>query len=106
MPATDLAHPAEDRPLSVEEYACIQEFPSDWRIAGGIVERYKQIGNAVPIKLGEAIGKLLVQHINGESIHSFDGFRFSRYRGTDETSWETDTRKQVSAHTKQLSLEC
>ena len=29
MPATDLAHPTEDRPLSVEEYACIQEFPQD-----------------------------------------------------------------------------
>ena len=27
MPATDLAHPTEDRPISVQEYKRIQEFP-------------------------------------------------------------------------------
>lgn len=58
MPATDLAHPTEDRPLSVEEYACIQEFPQDWQICGAILDQYKQIGNAVPIKLGRQLPKL------------------------------------------------
>ena len=60
MPATDLCHPTENRPLSVEEYACIQEFPKDWTICGPILEQYKQIGNAVPIKLGEAIAKRII----------------------------------------------
>ncbi len=32
MPATDLAHPVENRPLSIEEYKRIQEFPDDWII--------------------------------------------------------------------------
>ncbi|MBF6682394.1 DNA cytosine methyltransferase, partial [Acinetobacter baumannii] len=34
MPATDLAHPEADRPLSIEEYKRIQEFPDDWQLAG------------------------------------------------------------------------
>ena len=46
MPATDLCHPTENRPLSVEEYGSIQEFPQDWVICGPILEQYKQIGNA------------------------------------------------------------
>jgi DNA (cytosine-5)-methyltransferase 1 len=48
MPATDLAHPEEDRPLSVAEYARIQQFPDHWKFAGKLVDQYKQIGNAVP----------------------------------------------------------
>ena len=57
MPATDLAHPMEDRPLSVEEYACIQEFPQDWVVCGSILDQYKQIGNAVPVLMADQIAK-------------------------------------------------
>ena len=57
MPATDLCHPTQDRPLSVEEYRRIQEFPDDWVICGCVKEQYRQIGNAVPIRLGEAIAR-------------------------------------------------
>ena len=32
MPATDLAHPTQDRPLSIEEYKRIQEFPDNWKL--------------------------------------------------------------------------
>ena len=94
MPATDLCHPTEDRPLSVEEYACIQEFPEDWEICGPILERYKQIGNAVPIKLGEAIGKAILNDMNNKKINQVDGFRFSRYRNTNDITWrqEMDTK--------------
>ena len=60
MPATDLAHPVENRPLSIQEYKRIQEFPDDWKLAGSIRNQYKQIGNAVPVSLGRAIGKLLL----------------------------------------------
>ena len=66
MPATDLCHPVEDRPLSVEEYKFIQGFPLSWRICGPILEQYKQIGNAVPIALGEAIAKTIINHMNGK----------------------------------------
>lgn len=39
MPATDLCHPTEDRPLSVEEYSRIQGFPDEWVICGPIKEK-------------------------------------------------------------------
>ena len=94
MPATDLAHPTEDRPLSVEEYACIQEFPQDWQICGAILDQYKQIGNAVPIKLGEAIAKTILDDMNG--IHYENtGFSYSRYKNTDEISWMEFMKKQL-----------
>ena len=64
MPATDLAHPVEDRPLSVEEYASIQEFPNDWKICGSILDQYKQIGNAVPVNLAYALGRSIVRLLN------------------------------------------
>ncbi|MCI9052286.1 MAG: DNA cytosine methyltransferase [Lachnospiraceae bacterium] len=86
MPATDLAHPMEDRPLSVEEYACIQEFPQDWVVCGSILDQYKQIGNAVPIKLGEAIAKTILDDMKGIKYKDTE-FHYSRYKNTDEISW-------------------
>ena len=71
--ATDMCHPAEDRPLSVKEYARIQEFPDDWFFAGNLSDKYRLIGNAVPVGLGYAIGKALKYHIdNYDSIRLED----------------------------------
>ena len=90
MPATDLAHPVEDRPLSVEEYKKIQEFPDSWQIEGSLVEQYRQVGNAVPISLGKAIGQLLIDVINKREIKTYEGFKYSRYKKTDELKWEQE----------------
>lgn len=87
MPATDLCHPTEDRPLSVEEYKRVQGFPDDWKIRGDISDAYRQIGNAVPVPLGMAIGKAILADINGESPSPIDGFPYSRYRSTSDTTW-------------------
>ena len=95
MPATDLGHPIEDRPLSVEEYACIQEFPSDWKICGAILDQYKQIGNAVPIKLGEAIGKALIDDMNAVKHDSINNFAYSRYKNTNDISWVDFMQTQI-----------
>ena len=57
---TLLAHPVEDRPLNVAEYSRGQGFPDDWKFVGSKGNKYKQIGNAVPIALGEAIGRALI----------------------------------------------
>ncbi|MCA7897636.1 DNA cytosine methyltransferase [Burkholderia cepacia] len=92
MPATDICHPTEDRPLSVQEYARIQEFPDDWVFCGSLADRYKQIGNAVPVGLGEAVGRAILDHIDGRSKNPPVGFRFSRYKDTDDVSWEARTR--------------
>lgn len=94
MPATDLCHPTENRPLSVEEYKAIQEFPEDWEICGPILEQYKQIGNAVPIKLGEAIAKRIIDDMNGCTSVIDPDFKFSRYVKTDEISWEREAREK------------
>lgn len=87
MPATDLCHPTRNRPLSIEEYSRIQGFPDNWEICGPIKERYRQIGNAVPIKLGEAIARTIVADMNMKELRQFEGFSYSRYRFTSDISW-------------------
>ncbi len=89
MPATDLGHPEEDRPLSIEEYKRIQELPDDWIIAGSLLDQYRQVGNAVPCSLGKAVGKMLVAYLNGEPTVTYPNFPYSRYRKTDDVSWST-----------------
>ena len=64
--ATMMCHPTQDRPLSVAEYARIQQFPDDWKFIGTTVDKYRQIGNAVPVGLARAIGETLVAVANGE----------------------------------------
>ena len=93
MPATDLAHPVEDRPLSVEEYSSIQEFPSDWKICGTLLDQYKQIGNAVPVKLGEAIGKAIIDDMNKVKCEEIKNFPYSRYKNTDDVLWSKYMQK-------------
>lgn len=94
MPATDLAHPTENRPLSIQEYRKIQEFPDSWHLEGSKLEQYKQIGNAVPISLGFAIGKLLTALMNGKKVKNFEGFKYSRYSGTSDKDWESSLSKR------------
>lgn len=93
MPATDLCHPVKNRPLSVEEYSRIQEFPDEWKICGPIKEQYKQIGNAVPIKLGEAIAKTIIADMNGEKLPQYTGFSYSRYKNTNDITWRLAINK-------------
>lgn len=72
-----MCHPVKDRPLSVREYARIQQFPDDWKLTGAIGSKYKQIGNAVPVGLAEAIGKALIAAANGTAE-----IKTKRNRGT------------------------
>lgn len=95
MPATDLIHPKDDRPLSVEEYARIQGFPDDWYIAGNLLDKYRQIGNAVPVPLGEAIGKRILEDDSGIRYEKLKEFKYSRYKNTDEESWEELTIQRL-----------
>ena len=97
MPATDLAHPEKNRPLSIEEYKRIQEFPDDWALQGPLLQQYKQVGNAVPASLGEALGRALIAHVDGRQLPIPEGFRFSRYRKTDETNWSRASSTEPNA---------
>ncbi len=113
MPATDLCHPTENRPLSVEEYSRIQGFPDDWTICGPINEQYKQIGNAVPIKLGEAIARTIIADMHGWILPVYAGYAFSRYKNTSDITWkaamnatlEKKRAAQASGEGEQLTLE-
>ncbi len=97
MPATDLCHPDKDRPLSIQEYARIQEFPDDWKFFGEMKDVYKQIGNAVPVSLGTAIGKQIVKLANNEELDlPPKDFPFSRYTFTDDVSVKKLTEKRLS----------
>lgn len=60
--ASAICHPDEIRPLSVHESARLQGFPDDWHFAGSMSSQYMQIGNAVPVQLGAAIGAALITH--------------------------------------------
>lgn len=90
MPATDLGHPVEDRPLSVQEYKRIQEFPDKWEIKGNLINQYKQIGNAVPVSVGVAIGKEILNHLKGNVPKIIDGFNYSRYKKTCDKEFVND----------------
>lgn len=54
-----MCHPSRSRPLSIRECARLQGFPDEWRFSGSAHQQYLQIGNAVPVDLGRAVGKAI-----------------------------------------------
>ena len=75
--ASMFCHPVKDRPLSVREYARIQQFPEDWRFVGTTAVKYRQIGNAVPVGLARAVGQALLACADGDAV-----IETKRLRGT------------------------
>ncbi|QKW06726.1 DNA (cytosine-5-)-methyltransferase [Streptomyces sp. NA04227] len=52
----------EDGPmLTVAQAAIIQGFPSDWVFSGGKTARYRQVGNAFPPPVAEAVGQSIAE---------------------------------------------
>lgn len=60
-------HPTENRVISHYEAAKIQGFPEDYRWVGTREEIARQIGNAVPIPLGAAIGAAIAKALKDEA---------------------------------------
>lgn len=54
-------HPTQPRGLSAREAARVQTFPDDFVFTGPQNSWYLQIGNAVPVKLSNAIGKEIIK---------------------------------------------
>lgn len=61
MKQTDRCHPLEVRPFSYRENARIQTFPDSWGFWGKLSEKYKQVGNAVPVNLSKEIGLQIIK---------------------------------------------
>lgn len=59
-----LCHPEFDRPLNINEIKRIQSFPDDFEFCGGVAEVYKQIGNAVPVLLAQAMATSIAEFLN------------------------------------------
>jgi DNA (cytosine-5)-methyltransferase 1 len=57
--ACSFCHPKEIRPLSISEYARVQQFPDNWKFCGSITEQYSLIANAVPVGLSRALGRAI-----------------------------------------------
>ena len=70
--STSLCHPTEGRALSLKEYLLIQEFPADWAVAGSVSQQYRQIGNAVPVRLGEVIGGVVAAALDELSQNGWE----------------------------------
>lgn len=58
-------HPTEDRVITHYEAAKIQGFPESYQWVGTREEIARQIGNAVPIPLGQAIGRQILAALQG-----------------------------------------
>ncbi|MBK1442756.1 DNA cytosine methyltransferase [Parapedobacter sp. ISTM3] len=97
MPATDLGHPEEDRPLSVQEYKRVQEFPDSWIIEGSVLDQYRQIGNAVPVSLARAVGRAVIEAMEGAVALPLADFKYSRYNNTSDAMWMKAMRKQYNS---------
>jgi DNA (cytosine-5)-methyltransferase 1 len=63
-------HPEQDRAISLREAAILQSFPSDYIFLApdelpAMKEVGRWIGNAVPVKLAESVGKAIIESCNG-----------------------------------------
>ncbi|KUH94670.1 cytosine methyltransferase [Mycolicibacterium acapulense] len=52
-----------NRILRIEEVKRLQTFPDEWYLAGRVEEQWRQIGNAVPPLLAEALGRTVLDHL-------------------------------------------
>lgn len=65
-------HPEQDRGISLREAAAIQSFPDEYEFFGNNTDIAKQVGNAVPVRFAECLGRhiLFLHRGNCRSIPS------------------------------------
>jgi DNA (cytosine-5)-methyltransferase 1 len=61
----------------------LQGFPEDWEVCGTKTQRFKQVGNAVPVVFGELLGRTILEFLQNYPIsppqfigipQSFEGY--------------------------------
>ncbi|MEU1667175.1 DNA (cytosine-5-)-methyltransferase [Streptomyces sparsogenes] len=83
-PERDLFRPAGPM-LTVEQAARIQGFPADWKFQGRKTARYRQVGNAFPPPVAEAVGRAIAAVLRPEEREKL----LERYVMDDEQVPET-----------------
>lgn len=92
---TSMCHPSELRALSVGECAAVQEFPREWGFAGPPAAKYRQVGNAVPPRLGAVVGGVVRR-----LLHEIEAAEFRRAPGTNLPS----TIRHIRPHVRTRSF--
>lgn len=94
MKQTDRCHPLEVRPFSYRENARIQTFPDEWIFYGKLSEKYKQVGNAVPVNLAKEIGLEIRNTLEGLSME----YRFLLSDFISETDFEENVKNTIAKY--------
>ncbi|HEV7529727.1 MAG TPA: DNA cytosine methyltransferase [Solirubrobacteraceae bacterium] len=66
-PATGPFH-WRSRRLGIDELARLQCFPEEWSFAGNAASAHRQVGNAVPPPVGEALGLQIRREVFGQAL--------------------------------------
>lgn len=104
--STSLCHPDETRVLSIRECAAVQEFPERWRFVGTPASQMKQVGNAVPTRLGKLAAGVLLNMLSATSSEDDD---LPRYTNTylkshvRTRSWWKDGKAVVRERSNSLN---
>ncbi|ERH12099.1 MAG: DNA-methyltransferase (dcm) [halophilic archaeon J07HB67] len=98
-------HPFEDRGLTPREGARLQTFPDSYRFDGGLVSVRRQIGNAVPPYLAEAVGYYLRQDVFDNKLICGDRKRIHRLQSGAQSVSEFDPAATAGGFTRQATLD-
>ncbi|MFM9445371.1 DNA cytosine methyltransferase [Streptomyces acidiscabies] len=95
-PERDLFRPAGPM-LTVEQAAIIQGFPAEWKFQGRKTAQYRQVGNAFPPPVAEAVGRAIAAVLRPEN-------RSELLRGYEldlaDSAAETETLEQMELPVK------
>lgn len=95
MKQTDRCHPIEVRPFTYRENARIQTFPDDWKFCGKLSEKYKQVGNAVPVNLAKEIGIQIKNALENNSMFALSFI--------SQADFEEHVSKTIESYNKSLA---
>jgi DNA (cytosine-5)-methyltransferase 1 len=93
------------RRLTLREVMLLQGFPEDWEVCGTKTQKFKQVGNAVPVVFGELLGCIILDFLRNYPVsppqfiglpQSFEGYI---------TYTKKDHAKNLSARTVHKQFE-